>query len=63
MIFVALLMGPLICMMKCLSVVPRVLADDVLIMAVGVDMLRTYSLALNQTHIYLRAIGGKGAAS
>ena len=61
MMFVALLMRAWICTMKTFVVMPRVLADDVLIVAAGVDMLRKHAHALNQTHIYLQAVGARVA--
>ena len=57
MMVVALLMRPWLVMMKMMHIMPRVLADDVLLMAKGRDMLAQFARALNATHDYLHAMG------
>ena len=47
---VALLMRPWILLMRCMHVVPKVLADDVLIVAQGRRMLAMFAHALHATH-------------
>ena len=47
--------------MQAPMVMPRALADDVMILAVGADMQQKYARALNHNHIYLQAMGARVA--
>ena len=60
---VALIMRAWLVMMKTMSVMPRVLADDVLLMTRGRNMLALFARALNATHAYLHAMGAKVAST
>ncbi len=59
MMMVALIMRPWLKMMNMLGVRPKVLADDVLIMAEGTHMLSKSAKALSATHQYLHDLGAK----
>lgn len=59
MMVVALMMRPWILMVRCMGMQPRVLADDVLMIARGPSMLSKFAAALNATHGYLHAMGAK----
>ena len=61
MMIVAIMMRPWVSMLKGMDVQPKVLADDVLIIAQGKSMLSRMARALNATHIYLQAMGAKVA--
>ena len=63
MMVAALIMRAWLVMMKTMSVMPRVLADDVLLMTRGRNMLALFARALNATHAYLHAMGAKAASS
>ena len=59
MMMVALIMRPWVRLMVLMGTTPRVLADDVLIIAVGKKLLGKYARALNATHQYLHDLGAK----
>ena len=59
MTIVALLMRPWVITMRQRDVEANILADDVLMIAKGKKMLRTYPNALNYTHQYLQDMGAK----
>ena len=63
MMVVALLMRAWLVMMLQMQVDPRVLADDVLLIAKGARMVRKFAAALEATHGYLQAMGAKIAPS
>ena len=63
MMVVAFVMRAWLIMMKTMSVLPRVLADDVLLMTRGRSMLAVFARALNATHAYLHAMGAKVASA
>ena len=63
MMVVAILMRPWIVRMRGLQLQVKVLADDVLLLARGTDMVRTFANALRDTHRYLIAMGAKVAPS
>ena len=63
MMVVALIMRLWLVMMKTMSVMPRVLADDVLLIATGRDMLKQFAKALDATHSYLHAMGARVASA
>lgn len=46
-------------MAKCMGAVPKVLADDVLIVVTGRHMLRVFANTLNATHSYLQDLGAR----
>ena len=58
---VALLLRTWIIQMRSMNVIPKVLADDVLVMATGRRMIRQYTKALNYTHQFLQDMGSKVA--
>ena len=57
----ALLMRAWVVEVKAMGVQPKVLADDVLMVAQGRSMLKKYAKALNFTHLYLQDLGAKVA--
>ena len=59
MTMVALIMRPWIMLMRENGVQTYILADDVLILAKGPNMLHNFAKALNQTHDYLQQMGAK----
>ena len=59
MMVVALIMRAWVQMAKAQGATPRVLADDVLIVAKGEDMLKVFARTLNATYEYLQAMGAK----
>ena len=61
MMFVALLLRPWLQMMGDYNVKAAILADDIIIVAKGATMVRTFVNALNATHEYLHSIGPKVA--
>ena len=63
MMVVALLMRGWLGLMLQMGVYPRVLADDVLLIAKGRAMIRAFAAALEATHEYLQAMGARVAPS
>ena len=61
MMIVALLLRPWLLMAKTMGAVPKVLVDDVLIIAKGACMVRVYTKTLNATHQYLQDLGARMA--
>ena len=61
MTIVALIMKPWVILMRACSVTCFILADDVLIIATGANMLDRFQKALNATHKYLQAMGARVA--
>ena len=62
MMLVALIMRPWIVLMKTVpSTQAFILADDVLVLTKGEDMLRNIPAAIDKTHAYLHAMGAKVA--
>ena len=62
MMFTALLMRPWLLMMREMSVVPRVLADDILLVTTGADHEQRFIEGYSATHLYLADMGAKLAA-
>ena len=63
MAIVALLMRAWVIEMRSMNVDAKFLADDVLLVAKGKHMLKSYAKALNYTHQYLQDMGSKVAPS
>ena len=61
MMIVALLMRPWIMMMRELNAEPKVLADDVMIIAKGTRMIKRLARSLNGTHTDLHDMGAKNS--
>ena len=62
MMFVALIMKPWIVIMRCIPGVKAfILADDVLVLATGAEMIGRVAEAIDKTHAYLHAMGAKVA--
>ncbi len=61
MMIVAVIMRPWLRMVKEMNVQPKVLADDVLIIAQGKGMLSKLANTLNATHVFLQDMGAKVA--
>lgn len=61
MMVVALLMRPWMIVAKVMGVEPKVLANDVFMLARGRRMIETFAKVLNATHEYLRDMGAKVA--
>ena len=59
MMMVALIMRPWIILMRTIGVACVILADDVLVLADGCEMLDQFARGLNHTHRYLQAMGAK----
>ena len=59
MMVVALMMRAWIIMLRPMQVLPRVLADDVCIIAKGSHMLKKLARALNATHRFCQDMGAK----
>jgi hypothetical protein len=59
MMIVAIMMRPWLSMIKEMGLQPKVLADDVLVLAQGKSMLSRLARGLNATHVYLQAMGPK----
>ena len=53
MMYVALLLRPWTYLVKHLGAIPRILADDILIITKAKGHLQTFTAALNATHLYL----------
>ena len=62
MAIVAYIMRPWVLMMREMGVVPRVLADDILVTALGEQPTLIFINAFDSTHQYLDDIGAKLAA-
>ena len=61
MMFVALIMKPWIVIMRCIPGVKAfILADDVLVLVTGAEMIGRVAEAIDKTHAYLHAMGGQG---
>ena len=63
MMMAALIMRPWIIIMRTCGAACLILAGDILIMAKGKRMMGMFAKALNATHKYLKAMGGKVAPS
>ena len=63
MMMVALMMRPWVSLMLYLGLSPWILADDILLMAFGPDMLASFANGMHATHLYIRAMGAKLAPS
>lgn len=63
MMIVALIMRPWLQKTKELNVEPKVLADDVLIIATGARMIKRLARAIDATHEFLHDLGAKVAPS
>ena len=61
MMITALLLRGWVVQMKELGIHPRVLADDIQIVAVGEDHLEKLVRAMDDTHVYLQSMGAKTA--
>ena len=59
----ALLLKPWCNLMRHLHLIPRVLADDVMVLARGADHVRRFQIGFTQTHGYVQDIGGRIAPS
>ena len=59
MMITALLLRPWISQMTELGVHPRVMADDLQVVARGADHLRDYTDAMDKTHLHLQDMGAK----
>ena len=63
MLIIAMAMLPWVQMMHEIKVIPRILADDILIATNGHMHLKQFVHAMNLTHLYILDIGGKIAPS
>ena len=63
MMFVGLHMRPWLQQMKKLDVIAKILADDVILVAKGANMLETFPRALEKTHRFPHDMGAKVAPS
>ena len=61
MMMVALIMRPWIVLMNTFKVACFILADDVLILSHGKNVIGKFVDGLNNTHLYLQAMGAKVA--
>ena len=59
MMMTALLLRPWVMLMKARHLFPSILADDILLVAKGKDMLGNFSIGLHETHEYLIMVGAK----
>jgi len=63
MMFVALLLRPWIFLAKYFGAIPRILADDILIITTAKGHLQSFTATLNATHLYLHNIGARVASN
>ena len=63
MMFTALLLRPWVGLMKTCNAIPRVLADDLLILNIGRGHLEAFTKALNATHEFLYDMGARVASN
>ena len=63
MMMLALLMVPWSKLMRNMQLQPRLLADDVLLMAAGPGAWERFQQGFNATHVYIMDLGGKIAAA
>lgn len=54
---------PWVCMMKGLMLILRLVADGVMIMAVGANIFQTYSHVFKHAHLHLQTMGARGAST
>ena len=59
MVFIALLMVPWTKMVEAAGAIPRVLADDILVITQGPDPITQFKTVFDSTHQYLQDIGAK----
>ncbi len=59
MLFTALIMRPWVLMAKARGCFPRILADDIMLIATGKGFLRRFATTLNLSHHYLLDMGAK----
>ena len=57
MMLIAALLRPWACMVRSQGSIPKLLADDVLILTVGQGMVKRYAKCLDATHSYFQDMG------